>query len=880
MSVSDKAKRSDSELEEYNPEIPYYVPHLASLDPETQGLSDQSQSEIEDAHTDILTIGKFEEPTLDSDEANESAESEYEEINRNNGASDFEEEAIIQEEELSDNTLLSIDEQSDEDYGESNIDEDNNDTQKDQQANDQGKPAQGSFRREFYQANLKSTHDEVKARLEKKGHRIFKDQSLNVDNIINVPNDRGDRDVYFGSKLRIADSYSSRGYSHLYVKEVEEFATGEYFGQSALQSGRVGTNHSTTIRESKTRKSSYELENDTEKSLEGSFIGGTYWGADEKERFFTFLGRRSRHNMLGVAQGVRTKSVIECEEYYNLLYRAKADYEENNPPDWKLSYGITMKDIPAAYEMSQEWIDMEEIQAEGLTYYDTSLMTIRRPTERVIKNTMHSDLKKSDLEMLASEIDTKDSLLNLPKLWRLSNRVFSKAPYNSKLVVEHTGALFNYMSEDYYHELTNLVIDRTRSLMEQVIYSCGHLSNVWGKEVSKVALRMNMPLSSGRYWQKYPRRSRLMLNDRLAIDDENEYYNQIEKHLPVHEEENELLTAKDHDSVRSFRKIWRLKQFTLPEKYEEERDSAFKAKGEVLETQINNAFEARYAEIYSSEEESGDDDNNSNVLEEEDISDPEVEGNTNEEVNSKEDETNDNPLHTDNCASQSARSKRFNHSVSVLEEDDEFSSERQNQRQDENYFDPDFEDQKKVAFHEQFCYFEEAELDEYDKKQSEDYEYVNLVFLNSFKPPFNQGKVTDEELRVRLAERVNHRSLKNRDKVRLTALKDWHAISYINRKRILDEMTEEKVEAKVAHKKRKLEEQFAREYCEEARKSMFKRSLFLHDAYRGFLHYFPKQGSTGIMERPVWKQYESRKFYNDNYFVSNRTELRKQFNNL
>lgn len=880
MSDSDRAKRSDSELEEYNPETPYYVPRLASLDPETQDLSDQSQSEIDDAHAEILTIEKLDEPTLDDDEANESAESEYEEVNRNNGALEFDEEEIIQEEELFDNTVLSVDEQSDEEDEESSIDEDDNNPQKDQPAKYKAQPGRGSFRTEFYKENLKPTNEEVKTKLEKMGHRIFKGQSLNVDNIVNVPNDRGVRDVNFGIQARIPDNYYSRGYLHLYVKELEEFATGEYFGQSALQNGRVGINHSTTIKESRTRKSSYELENDTEEKLEGSFIGGTYWGADEKERFFTFLGRRSRHNMLGVAQGVRTKSLIECEEYYNLLFRAKADYEENNPPEWKLSYGITMKDIPAACEMSQEWVDMEEIQAEGLTFYDTSLMVTRRPTERVIKNPMDTVFKASNLETLTSEIDNEDSLLNLPNLWRLSNRVFTKAPYNSKLVVEHTGAQFRYMSEDYYHELTNLVIDRTRSLMEQVIYSCSHLVNIRGKEISKVALRMNMPLASGRYWQKYPRRSRLMLNDRIAIDDENEYYNQVEKQLMVHEEENNLLTARDHESVRSFREIWRLKMTTLSEKCKEEQESAFKVKGEELETQINNAFEARYADIYSSEEEREDDDNINSASGEEYNSNSEVEEAANKELDSKDDETNDSSLHTDKCTSQLARPRRFNHSVPMLEEGDEFSIERQNQRLDENYFDPDSEDPKKVSFHEKFCYFEEAELEEYDRKKSEDYEYVNLVFLNSFQPPYNKKQVTDEELRVRIAERVSCRSIKNRDKVRLLALKEWHAQSYINRKRILDEMAEDKVEAKVATKKRKLEERFVREYSEENHKTMFEENPILHQAYRGFLQYFPKQGSTGIMERPAWKQYESRKFYNGNYFVSNRNEIHKQFDNL
>lgn len=871
MSGSESANRKDSKLENYHTELPSDVPYLTSFNLETQEFTDHSQSELYDAQE--LDTGNAEETTPYIEDANESSESEGEEFDLNNNVTKFSEEVIIEQSEVSDDLDQSIEEQSDQD-GNFDIDQKNNDEAK--RSSNGSNPRKKSRRNIFYEKNLKSTFDKVKAKLEKKGRKILKDQSLDVDDVINVPSIKGQSDVHNSFIVQLADTYYSRGYLHLYVKETEEFAKGEYFGQSSLQSGRVGINHSTTIQKQKIQKSSYDLENDTEEGLTDSFVGGTYWGADEKDRFFTFLGRRSRHNMLGVAQGVRTKSVIECEEYYNLLFRAKADYEENNSPYWKQSYGITMKDIPAAHEMSQEWIDMEEIQAEGLTYHDNSLGITTRSKKRVIKNILQSDFKRSTLETLTSEIDTEDSLLNLPELWKLSNRIFVKAPYDSRLVVEHTGAPFKFISENFYHELTNLVIDRTRSLIEQVIYSCSNLSNIRGAEVSKVAMRMNMPLTSGKYWQQYPRKSRLMLNDRFAIDDENEYYDQMEEYLPIYEGDNNLLTAKDHCSVHSFHKVWRLKKVTQPEKHDQEKDTAFKIKEKELEEQIENAFRARYAQIYFSDE--GNEDENSSAQEDNNYS--EGEEIIDKEITLNAEEISDNHLHADRHAIKSVRSRHFDPSVSVLEENDEYSSQMQNKRQDDNYFDPNAEDPKKVAIHEQFCCFEEAELEEYDTKNSEDYEYVNLVFMNSFKVPNKQRVVTDDEIRVRVAERVNNRSLKNRDMFRLTALKEWHANSYVNRKRILDEMEIERVEAKVATKKRKLDEKFASQYRKEVREETLKDSSFLREAYTGFLHYFPKQGSAGIIEKPAWKQYESRKFYNDNYFLSNRNEISRQFDNL
>lgn len=81
---------------------------------------------------------------------------------------------------------------------------------------------------------------------------------------------------------------------------------------------------------------------------------GTYWTGKEKEQFFALLGRKSRHNLGDIAKEMPTKSLAEIQEYHDLLFKAS-----------RMADKVSMEDIPAAIEMSDGWLDFENVQSHA-----------------------------------------------------------------------------------------------------------------------------------------------------------------------------------------------------------------------------------------------------------------------------------------------------------------------------------------------------------------------------------------------------------------------------------------------------------------------------------------------------------------------------------
>lgn len=126
---------------------------------------------------------------------------------------------------------------------------------------------------------------------------------------------------------------------------------------------------------------------------------GTLWSAHEKEVFFSLLARYSIHQLDLIVDQLPSKSTIEVLNYYYLLknelkvlknkfrgspshvHKCKVIMNHNQQPilhDYKIkkSYNslCSMKHIPIAYEMSERFIDMEEIQAKLLIEKEMKLL--------------------------------------------------------------------------------------------------------------------------------------------------------------------------------------------------------------------------------------------------------------------------------------------------------------------------------------------------------------------------------------------------------------------------------------------------------------------------------------------------------------------------
>uniref|UniRef100_A0A060TCF9 ARAD1B23496p n=1 Tax=Blastobotrys adeninivorans TaxID=409370 RepID=A0A060TCF9_BLAAD len=93
-------------------------------------------------------------------------------------------------------------------------------------------------------------------------------------------------------------------------------------------------------------------DSDSDSDINDEQTHGTHWTGKEKEQFFALLGRKSRHNLEAIAKEMPTKSLAEIQEYHDLLFKAS-----------KMTDKVSMADVPAAIEMSDSWLDFENVQS-------------------------------------------------------------------------------------------------------------------------------------------------------------------------------------------------------------------------------------------------------------------------------------------------------------------------------------------------------------------------------------------------------------------------------------------------------------------------------------------------------------------------------------
>jgi hypothetical protein len=97
---------------------------------------------------------------------------------------------------------------------------------------------------------------------------------------------------------------------------------------------------------------------------EGSSVLGSWWTPEEKEVFFNHLAVLGKDRLDQIAKAVRTKTVVECAAYLQILHKG---LEESHR--WVRSRKrdtVGMEDIPAAVELSEDCVDALDKQAKLL----------------------------------------------------------------------------------------------------------------------------------------------------------------------------------------------------------------------------------------------------------------------------------------------------------------------------------------------------------------------------------------------------------------------------------------------------------------------------------------------------------------------------------
>lgn len=315
------------------------------------------------------------------------------------------------------------------------------------------------------------------------------------------------------------DQFYAKGYGLWFNNEVYEILTGVpavETEKSGIKSGRV-------------------LGDDDEGK-------GTFWTAREKELFFIHLGRKSRHNLDAVAEAIGTKSLVEVEQYHDLLF----EQSQMHPGM------IGMDEMPAASEMSEEWVNLEDQQSRGLEDFLVRQQEMEQEECTRIYNPDRFVRKTGDtpeeFDSYNEATKNKESLINVPNLMHIADRVY----YNA--IVDETNPEYrltrrplHYLNTEFIDELGTIVRFLVRAALRE---SIGVAERRMGRleypvnpivrdiDMDKALSDLLMPRSTSLYWRNVSRR--LNLGIRYGIDGYVMDHDTLERTLDEDPSEEEL----------------------------------------------------------------------------------------------------------------------------------------------------------------------------------------------------------------------------------------------------------------------------------------------------------------------------------------------------
>jgi hypothetical protein len=269
---------------------------------------------------------------------------------------------------------------------------------------------------------------------------------------------------------------------------------------------------------------------------------GTFWTAREKELFFIQLSRKSRHNLEAVAEAIGTKSLVEVEQYHDLLF----EQSQAHP-------GLVgMDEIPAANEMSEEWVNLEDHQSRGLEDFLVRRQEIEQDESTRIYNPDRFVRKTGDVpeEFDSYNKATKDkySLINVPNLMHISDRVYFNA------IVDETNPEYrltrrplHYLNTEFVDELETVARFLVRAALRESIgvaeRRMGRLEYpvnpvVRDTDMDRALSDLHMRRSTKLYWRNVCRR--LNLGIRYGVDGYIMDHDTLERTLDQDPSEEEL----------------------------------------------------------------------------------------------------------------------------------------------------------------------------------------------------------------------------------------------------------------------------------------------------------------------------------------------------
>lgn len=153
--------------------------------------------------------------------------------------------------------------------------------------------------------------------------------------------------------------------------------------------------------------------------LEDSTVNGVFWTAKEKSRFFDALSHCGRGNVVGIAEYVKTKGIVECTSFLRELAR-----EESRKDPYYVTLG---KVLPAAIEVPEKMEKKLEAEAEHLERWMTTNENLQQIHRFGLEGWMVDEDLAADKRRMEGEIP-ETALFRMDKMLRLSKKVYMNTP--------------------------------------------------------------------------------------------------------------------------------------------------------------------------------------------------------------------------------------------------------------------------------------------------------------------------------------------------------------------------------------------------------------------------------------------------------------------
>ncbi|RVD89826.1 uncharacterized protein DFL_000816 [Arthrobotrys flagrans] len=239
-----------------------------------------------------------------------------------------------------------------------------------------------------------------------------------------------------------------------------------------------------------------------------SEICGVPWSSGEKQRFFRALPRVGRHNAVGLAEEVRSKSVIEVQGYLDVL---KKQMERRLATNQRSRFQLLLgEDIPAAVEVSEECERALDEEAERMRGYLEKLEEKENRGKWDGGDAVNLEMVLEAERKEGGDEAAREELFDLATWLKLSERIFMASAHDERL---GCSAIHKQTLED----LKTLVTSVTRRVVQVVIFQANsRLQNapnhhrrsreVLSKDVLAALKMLGMPITSEEYWRRLPRK--------------------------------------------------------------------------------------------------------------------------------------------------------------------------------------------------------------------------------------------------------------------------------------------------------------------------------------------------------------------------------------